>query len=82
MNSTPAPLAPPAPPAPLAPPARKIGPANPEYDRRVVYIARTLTMDARGRMVERVTESLGPRRSRAQDDRSDGITHRALVAVQ
>lgn len=76
MNSTPAPLAPPA------PPARKIGPANAEYDRRVVNIARTLTMDARGMMVERVTASLGPRRSLAQDDRIDGVTHRALVAVQ
>ena len=56
MNSTPAPLAPPA------PPARKIGPANAEYDRRVVHYARTLTMDTRGKMVERVTASLGPRR--------------------
>jgi hypothetical protein len=77
----------PSSPAPLfpvgyEPPVRKVGPASPEYDRRVVTTARTLTMDTRGMMVERVTTSLGPRRSFAQDDRVSGVTHRALVAVQ
>ena len=77
----------PSSPAPLMPagpisPVRKIGPAGPEYDRRVVTVARELTMDARGRVVERVVSTLGARRSFDQDDRLDGVVHRSLIAVQ
>lgn len=78
MDSSPAPLMP----ADYVPPVRKIGPAGPEYDRRVVTVARELTMDARGMMVERVTAKTGPRRTVEQDDRLNGVVHRSLIAVQ
>lgn len=78
MDNAPAPLLP----VGYEPPVRKIGPANPEYDRHVVSVARKLTMDTRGHMVERVETTLGARRTLSQDARVSGVTHRALVAVQ
>lgn len=78
MDNAPAPLMP----ASYEPPVRKIGPASPEYDRHVVSVARKLTMDTRGHMVERVETTLGARRTLSQDARVSGVTHRALVAVQ
>jgi len=77
----------PSSPAPLfpvgyEPPVRKIGPATPAYDRYVVSVARELTMDTRGHMVERVVSTLGPRRSVHQDERAGGSQHRALAQVQ
>jgi len=78
MDNTPAPLMP----ASYEPPVRKIGPATPAYDRHVVSVARELTMDTRGHMVERVVSTLGPRRSVHQDERAGGSQHRTLVQVQ
>lgn len=78
MNSSPAPLMP----ADYVPPVRKVGPASPEYDRRVVIVARTLTMDARGKMTEQVTTKVGAQRTLAQDARLNGVVHRSLIAVQ
>lgn len=72
--------------ASLVPATRKrVGPAEPEYVRRVVYSARQITTDPRtGSLIDRVVSIPGKRRSVEADDHADAsgnTLRRTLIAV-